>query len=347
MADKRPINKPPSLSLTDLAKRLGLAKSTVSRALSGTGRVAPATRERVRREAKRLGYQPDPMMSAFSRYRKQSGSFRGTVIALVMPGRETYQPNLNNEWAEPLGYRVEKFYLEDFGGAQAKLTRMLRARGINTAIFPEAPAPIVIQPEAWLNFHAVYCGPYPGDSCPFDTVRHNPFDTVQLAFERATAAGFRRIGLIFGHNPAGMTRSERKTLGGYTIAQRMAGTDHAELAPFVDAGPEILEADRGIRTWLDTHRPDCILGFVRVLQDTLARIGPEAAEIPFIALRMPPDDWDTNRAAGFRVGRLAIERLALRHLDGLIRSGDRHEGQPSRISVVVEPEWVPGASFPE
>lgn len=346
-----PENKEPSrrsaLSLVELADHLGLSKSTVSRALSGTGRIAAGTRELVRQEAQRLGYQADPLMSAFSRHRRKASGFRGMVVALILPGRDSFVPNLDNAWAERLGYHVEKFYLEDYRDCQATLARVLRSRGMTAAIFPEANRPIRLDSGAWRGFYAVYCGPYPGDHCPFDTVRHNPFDTVSLAYERAAQAGLRRIGLVLGHAPDSMTRSEQKTLGGYRIAQQLAGKGHAKLRPLEGSGQKILEDQKLVATWLQTEKPDCVLGFVRVVQDALRRISDEAAALPFIALRMPPHDWDTKGAAGFRVGRLVIERLALRHLDSLIRSGDRLEKGPSRISVVVEPEWVPGESFPE
>jgi len=117
MSDPERPHADPTLTLAELAGRMGLAKSTVSRALSGTGRVSAATRERVRREAERLGYQPDPLLSAFSRYRRKNTTFRGAVVALVLPDQQTFKPNLNNHWCEPRGYRVEQFFLSDFQGS--------------------------------------------------------------------------------------------------------------------------------------------------------------------------------------------------------------------------------------
>jgi len=47
--------------LRDVARAAHVSVSTASSALSGTGRVAPDTRERVRRTAEALGYQPDQL----------------------------------------------------------------------------------------------------------------------------------------------------------------------------------------------------------------------------------------------------------------------------------------------
>ncbi len=46
-------------TLKDIAELAGLSVSTVSRALKGDSEIALATRERVGKAAKRLGYQPN------------------------------------------------------------------------------------------------------------------------------------------------------------------------------------------------------------------------------------------------------------------------------------------------
>lgn len=48
------------VTIDDVAKESGVSLATVSRALRGLPNVAPATRERVRRAADALGYEPDP-----------------------------------------------------------------------------------------------------------------------------------------------------------------------------------------------------------------------------------------------------------------------------------------------
>ena len=48
-------------TIEDVANALGMHKSTVSKALSGTGNVSPGTRERVRVAAREIGYEPNPI----------------------------------------------------------------------------------------------------------------------------------------------------------------------------------------------------------------------------------------------------------------------------------------------
>lgn len=47
------------VTIHDIAKLVGVSPSTVSRALSGKGRISPAMRERIRKVAEELGYQPN------------------------------------------------------------------------------------------------------------------------------------------------------------------------------------------------------------------------------------------------------------------------------------------------
>lgn len=51
-------------TIYDVARRCGVAASTVSRAFSNPGRVSPATRERVRDAAQQVGYEPRPLARA-------------------------------------------------------------------------------------------------------------------------------------------------------------------------------------------------------------------------------------------------------------------------------------------
>ncbi|HMM31072.1 MAG TPA: LacI family DNA-binding transcriptional regulator [Clostridia bacterium] len=70
--------KQKNLVLDDLAAELGLSKSTVSRAISGNGRVSEETRKRVLDYAELHGYMPNGIASSLARSRTDN-------IAVVMP----------------------------------------------------------------------------------------------------------------------------------------------------------------------------------------------------------------------------------------------------------------------
>ncbi len=88
------------LKISDLAKHLGLSKGTVSRALSGYPDIAVATRERVTKAARDLGYRPTSSAQALS-----TGLARSAALILSVSGDS-----------------VQKAYLPDFlDGASTRL----------------------------------------------------------------------------------------------------------------------------------------------------------------------------------------------------------------------------------
>ncbi len=80
-------------SISDIAKELNLAVSTVSRALSGHSRISEATRQRVWKLAEQLNYQPNHLAAALRKGRSNTlgvivPHIDGHFFALVMKGME-------------------------------------------------------------------------------------------------------------------------------------------------------------------------------------------------------------------------------------------------------------------
>jgi LacI family transcriptional regulator len=73
-------------TIKDIARALGLSPSTVSRALSGEGRIPDATRAKVRGAAEQLGYIPN--RAAQSLVGKRNSGFAGLVLTDPGYGRE-------------------------------------------------------------------------------------------------------------------------------------------------------------------------------------------------------------------------------------------------------------------
>lgn len=126
----------------EIARLLGLARSTVSMALRGDPRIASSTRQLVEREAQKAGYRPSPMISALMSH-IQSGRKvveQGCIAILVdaaseqewfdreHPYRCQYQGY--REQAELRGYRTEYFFLRAPNVTPERIDRQLHARGI-------------------------------------------------------------------------------------------------------------------------------------------------------------------------------------------------------------------------
>lgn len=70
------------ITIDDIARELGISKTTVSRAISGKGRIGPATREKVLAYIKEHDYRPSPLAKGLA----QSKTYN---IAWVIPGDST------------------------------------------------------------------------------------------------------------------------------------------------------------------------------------------------------------------------------------------------------------------
>src|SRR5260221_9176266 len=127
--------------MAEIAQELGVASSTVSRALRGDPRISVQMRQRVETLAKNTGYRPNPLVSALmASRRRRGGGGEVDVIALVTNygGRERWRAEDVCRWeyegivalATALGFRVEIFPFAEYGGNANPMIPRLRARGI-------------------------------------------------------------------------------------------------------------------------------------------------------------------------------------------------------------------------
>jgi LacI family transcriptional regulator len=133
-------------ALSDIARACGLSISTISRALRGHAKVSAATRHRIEEVAERLGYRPNPYIAALMSNVRRAR--RATAAAAALARIDT-SPNAD-EWkadpvqsqfyigalarAERLGHRLERFHGGNSNISPARLTGILRARGITGVI---------------------------------------------------------------------------------------------------------------------------------------------------------------------------------------------------------------------
>ena len=117
----------------------------VSVALRGKPGVSEATRKKVLKVAKQLGYEPDPeVANLLSRIRSKKPVDTKACLALLTSGRSA------NEWklyqterrfiegaqarAKEYGYRVEEFWMNEPGLTLARLGNIIWSRGIEGVI---------------------------------------------------------------------------------------------------------------------------------------------------------------------------------------------------------------------
>src|SRR5258705_4571757 len=131
-----PLTPKARITLSDIAHRLNVSHTTVSRALRNDRQISKSLSQRIQRAAKQMGYRPDAMLSALAHYRRSSKTqpiAAGIAWINFWPEpkqlRDVHEFNLYWQGAlteaELAGYRLEEFHLSNDMPAR-RLERVLR-----------------------------------------------------------------------------------------------------------------------------------------------------------------------------------------------------------------------------
>ncbi|HEY2343912.1 MAG TPA: LacI family DNA-binding transcriptional regulator [Chthoniobacteraceae bacterium] len=263
-----------TVRMAEIAQRLGVASSTVSRALRGDSRIGAEMKQRVRELAEKMAYRPNPLVSALmANRRRRGGKGEVDVIALITNygGKEDWRTKDVCRWefngvqrrAGELGFRVEVFPLDAYGGDAERLATTLRVRGIRGLLLgfsrqdsePRFPTP---------GFAAAGLSAY-FRSATVDRANFHGFYNVQLALERMLAFGYRRPALVAPELNNHISNNHWS--GAFLDWQRkLPKRDRCE--PYIPAGSE---AGGEFDEWLDANRPDSLLVYKVPVRAYLAR----------------------------------------------------------------------------
>ena len=154
--------------LADIAARVHLSRSGVSRALRNDPSIPLSTCRRVQRTAKRLGFVLDrDVARAFQAVRRASSSrvhgTLGFIDAFPTGSRWRQQPRTYAtriyagaaERAAELGYRLEVFSLAEPGMTARRLQSILDARGVAGLLIPPLPEDVHTLPINWDKYTCV------------------------------------------------------------------------------------------------------------------------------------------------------------------------------------------------
>lgn len=130
-----------------VAEKLGLTPSAVSRAMRNDRRIPRSTCLKVQKTARAMGYQPDPEISKMMGYlRRSRGSPAASSIALLNLHSSDRFASINRftermhahleRFARECGYALAEFNL--LNARPEALRRIMRARGIDGIIIPGA-----------------------------------------------------------------------------------------------------------------------------------------------------------------------------------------------------------------
>jgi DNA-binding LacI/PurR family transcriptional regulator len=127
-----------TLTIRELAARLGVSRTTVSLALRNDPRIKQETRLRVQRLAESLGYRRNALVTTLmTQVQARRVHFNGEVLAYITALNEEFYWQKQSEgevylgackMADQLGFRLEPFWTGSMGVNSHRVARILRAR---------------------------------------------------------------------------------------------------------------------------------------------------------------------------------------------------------------------------
>ena len=323
-------------------------QATVSRALSGAPCISPEVVARIKATAGKLGYRPDPIMTAMiaSRWRG-GGKRRDSTFAFITQFRRQYTgANRLIAGAEAraaqLGCRLDCFALDDYANSAA-LQRVLISRGLTGLIVsPLVEAQPVLTLE-WSKFCGVSVGITPYQP-PLHSVAQDTFTGAILAWRQARAYGYRRLGLAIALHglPTHLEDDDNRSAAALLLHKDCAPAERVPLLFHRLTEPYETQAKQVV-LWYRRWKPDAVIGFNSMtkhilVHDAKIRIPRDAG---FAALTTSPKESEAGiREAADEIGAAAMDLLQF-----TLRTNQW--GLPKkRIRHHLEPQWIDGPTLP-
>jgi LacI family transcriptional regulator len=337
------------ITMKVVAQQAGVTQATVSLCLANNPRIPPATRRRIRELAARLGYRPNPYVSALMRARRQGRENKSKpVIALInaLETRTAWRDSASTtvrqmrtgaiERAAARGYRAEEFWLHQDQMSAARLSDVLLARGIQGVVLGplgvDAPAPEM----KWEHFASVRLG-VPLATLTLTCVCNDHFFSSIQVMRECWRLGYRRPGLVMlaSHRE----RFQGRWNGGLLVTENLLPGTTPVTPLLLDTWEDLSPLAR----WLRRARPDVLITPSAV--PVLAQLRAQGWRIPKdvgVASLSCPKLGDPCSGI-FQNGAL----IGSTGLDTVISMLERHEyGLPAQAqTVMIEGIWNPGRTL--
>lgn len=338
-----------TITMRDVARRGGVSQATVSLCLAHSPLANAATRERIRTLAQTMGYRTNPLVAAHMRTRRRPASKSVRPVLAVINTQAT-RLGWRHGRAQVLlqmwqgvqqritaqGYTLQEFWLYEPNISNARLSDILRHRGIPGVLFgPSSNSELTLEMK-WDDLAAVRLG----SGCVSPALHrmvNNQYQTTVAAVQACAAEGYRRPGLMVREE---LNRyHERQWEAGYDVACKHLGVVTPLPILFQGAANEPAVFDR----WLHQHQPDVVLD---VSEDDglkhLRRLGRQVPrDIGFVTLCSPALG---SPLSGMVQDGVVIGARAVDWLIQLVESNER--GLPERpMTQSTVPQWNAGQTL--
>lgn len=271
-----------SPSLRQLAQQLGLSHTTVSEALRDSPRVKAATRAKVLKAAKKMGYQRNPLAGALmsEMRRSRAGTFRGVLAVLDLDGPEgrpagaaRYHRELTKgatARAEELGFKADVFAIGTGGLSLERLDTILQSRGIRGIfLLPVRDIPDLTR-LGWAHFSGIYSD-YVIERPGLHAVCPDHYRAMLTALDHLRALGYKRPGLML------QAAHDKRLLHRWEAAYHAYQTHHdgmTRLPPLIMSDPNQTDFAR----WFRSVKCDVVLAHDPAVMQWMQAVGARIPE---------------------------------------------------------------------
>jgi LacI family transcriptional regulator len=351
---------PPVPSMADIAKRAGVAKSTVSMALRDDPIISEKQRKRIRNIATKMGYQTNALVARLMQELRSSKMKRHVAtLAFVnasLDNIQAYNPpsSILQGWesgarsrAEKLGYSLDSFWLHEPGFTPSRLAGIFRARSVQGIVLHsinDQSRPLLDAcQQLWSDFPVVVIGRRL-DTPALSYVGNDQYSTSLHACKRLLALGYKRIGL---HMPMDVDNaSDRRFEMGYRAGLEQAKIKALPIFQIAhpDRNPEtyLKEDSAAFAAWYKKHRLDACLAVNGHVIDWARCLGIRVPDQLGVALLYLSKAY-RGKVAGMEH---RLEWTGMAAIDVLVSQILRNEPgvPPFQQGTLTESTWMDGPS---
>ncbi len=338
------MSEAPHPSIQEIADKVGVSKATVSRALRGLPGHKKETREKILKAAEELGYQSHPILSALmSSVRFKKSADYSPVIAEIhcQPWKRYLGDNMVSlkknirQQAKKLGYKMEEFDWFNPDMSPKRLLDILWSRGIRGVLLEYFTESEVDLSEFDFSRFAVVSIGGSALTPKFHKVEVDHYGNLIKSIKTLQSRGYQRFGVMipkFFEKPSGFKRDAAL----YSVHSTIAEKDRVPMYQMEEE-----HNFNGFEEWMETHKPDCLLGVGEDIPLKLESLGysiPDKIGYAHLGWHSSYEGMAGMNPHWGGVGITAINLV----VDQLNRN--EHGPPPHPLWVLVEGEWVDGKS---
>jgi LacI family transcriptional regulator len=343
-------NFPQRVRLKDIAEKLGLSVAAVSMALKNHRSLPAATIEKVKALADKMGYAPDPALSALAAHRSRLRVHQDfSVVGLIsnwssedgwtqLPSAQAVIEGAKARAIE-LGYTLQHFWAYSEKVSDSRLDQILKNRGIRGLILAPFENPDDKLELDWNQFSMVTLEK-PFHYTYFHHVIQNHYSDLTLCWNELMQRGYKRIGLVVRHDLS--SRWEHQWESAHRLAQYSTTTREDTIPTLQLKNEEKEDHVSLVRSWLQLFKPDAVISRCDCFFEAVDGLGLKIPEdLGYVSLNVTDDVED---ATGIHQHRDVMGATAIDVLNSLLHRNFRGEHKVS-VSTQVDGSWNEGKTL--